>query len=36
MISGGKFQPADLQEYIQYKLKSSMANDMGNQFRGGI
>eukprot|EP00347_Sterkiella_histriomuscorum_P007224 403349784 len=36
MIKGGKFQPAELQEYMQYKLKSATASDLANQFRGGI
>lgn len=30
MVAGGKFQQADLKEYIEYKMKSQMANDLGS------
>ncbi len=29
MVAGGKFQQAELKEYIEYKMKNQMANDLG-------
>lgn len=30
MVAGGKFSAADLQDYMQYKMKSQMASDLGS------